>query len=97
MYYKMRMKVWLYPGMVGWHFVNVTKKASADIKDIFGASDRGFGSIPVAVIVGKTKWNTSIFPYKRTGTYLMPIKAEVRKQEGIAEGTLLNYSIQIRM
>ncbi|MCH7983080.1 MAG: DUF1905 domain-containing protein [Chloroflexi bacterium] len=55
----MREKVWLYPGMQGWHFVIVNKKVSADIKKNFGNLKRGWGSFPVNVTVGKTSWKTS--------------------------------------
>jgi len=93
--FKMRQKVWLYPGMAGWHFVNVSKNVTKDIKDIFGEGERGFGSVPVYVTVGKTRWKTSIFPDKKSGTYVLPLKAEVRKKEGIKEGKLLSYLIEI--
>src|SRR3989344_827481 len=43
--YKVRSKVWLYPGMAGWHFVNVDKKQSAALKEKYGKRRRGFGSI----------------------------------------------------
>jgi len=95
--YKMREKVWLYPGMAGWHFVSVSKKASKSIKQLFGNSERGFGSIPVVVTVGKTSWKTSIFPDKKSGKYLLPLKAEVRKKESITAGKTLAYSIEIRL
>jgi len=93
--YKMRQRVWIYPSMDGWHFVSVSRQASKDIREIFGGSVRGFGSIPVVVTVGQTSWKTSIFPDKKSGTYLLPLKAMVRKKEGIHEGTLLTYSIKI--
>jgi len=93
----MREEVWLYPGMAGWHFVSVSKKVSYEIREKYGKSKRGFGSIPVVVTVGKTSWKTSIFPDKKSGTYLMPIKAEVRKKEGITYGEMLSYSIEINL
>lgn len=43
---------------------------------------RGFGSIPAKAQIGKTKWNTSLFPTKE-GTYLLPVKLNVRNEEGI--------------
>ncbi len=98
--YNMRQRVWLYPGPPTgggrWHFVSVSKHAGKDIKEYFGQDRRGFGSIPVVVTVGQTSWKTSIFPDKKLGTYVLPIKAEVRKREGITDGTLLAYSIKIR-
>lgn len=89
--------MWQYPGMAGWHFVYVSKKASEDIKERFGKNNRGFGSIPVVVTAGKTSWKTSIFPDKKSSTYLLPIKADVQKKEGITYGDKLSYSIEIKI
>lgn len=93
--YELRAKVWLYPGMTGWHFVDVNKKASREIKANFGHGGRGFGSIPVIVTVGQTSWKTSIVPDKKSDTYLLPLKAEVRQKEDIQSGEIINYSIEI--
>jgi hypothetical protein len=92
----MRSEVWLYPGMAGWHFISVSKKHSEDIKKRFGAKQRGWGSLPVTVTIGKTSWKTSIFPDKRSGTYLLPLKADVRKREGILKGDTISFSIEIK-
>jgi len=95
--YRMKGKVWLYPGMVGWHFVSITKKQSDEIKDLFGGMAGGWGSLPVIVTVGKTSWKTSIFPDKKSGAYLLPLKADIRKKEKIKNGDTINYSIEIRV
>jgi hypothetical protein len=82
----------LWPGeTAAWHFYIVPKKDSERIKDAYtnGGNKnsvrklRGWGSIPVTVTIGKTTWKTSIFPDKRSGSYLLPLKAEVRKKEGL--------------
>lgn len=91
--YKIRSEVWLYPGMAGWHFVSVDKKYSKEIKEKHGKVRRGFGSIPVDVTIGKTNWKTSIFPNK-DGTYLMPLKASVRKKENIFKGDKITFTIK---
>jgi len=94
----MRGKVWLYEAMEGWHFVSLPKKQSKEIKDLFGeVLKQGWGSIPVIVTVGNTSWKTSIFPDSKSDTYVLPLKAEVRKKEGIAYGNTLSYSIEIRV
>lgn len=82
--YTIQAKLWIYPGPVPWHFVTIDKKESSEIKEKYGKIRRGFGSIPVSVTVGETGWNTSVFPNK-DGTYLLPIKASVRKKENIFE------------
>ena len=94
--YEMRAKVWLYPGVAGWHFVTLPKKQSIEIKKKFGAMKRGWGSLPVIVTIGKTSWKTSIFPDKKAGAYLLPLKADVRKKEKFGVGDTISLSIEVR-
>jgi len=79
---KIRGKIWRYPGVGGWHFFTLGKAPSSRIKTLMKGHIRGFGSIRVGAQIGKTEWNTSIFPTKE-GTYLLPVKAKVRKKERI--------------
>lgn len=94
--YKISSKVFLWQGMSAWHFVGVPKKQSEEIKKRFGAKAKGWGSLPVEVTIGKTKWKTSIFPDKRSGTYLLPLKAEARKKEGILNDDTVNILLAVK-
>lgn len=94
--FKIKAKVWLYSGVNPWHFASVPKKASEEIKKNFGKFAKGWGSLPVLVTIGKTTWNTSIFPDKRSGTYLFPLKVDVRKKEDIWEGDIVSISFKIK-
>lgn len=93
--YKITGKAWLYSGESAWYFVGIPKKESEEIK-----KDRkikiGFGSVPAMITLGKTTWETSIFPDKRSGAYLLPLKAEVRKKENIFSGDIISFTIQIK-
>jgi hypothetical protein len=93
--YNFSAKVWLYPGMAGWHFVSIPVDISGDIKDRFGDRAKGWGSLPVKVSLGKTHWKTSVFPDKKSGGYVLPLKAAVRKKEGIAAKDSVKLCIQI--
>jgi len=93
--YTVNAKVWLYPGAAAWHFVNVDKKQSAVIKEKHAKVRRGFGSVRVEVTLGKSKWKTSIFPDKQSGTYLLPLKASVRRAEGIDAGDAVVFTLAI--
>ena len=93
--YETKGKVIEYPGMGSWHFIVVPQKESESIKATFGDMKRGFGSLRVIASVGKTKWKTSIFPDNKTGTYLLPIKKDVRKKERIRAGDKIPFSIEI--
>lgn len=87
--YRFKSNVWLYPGMAGWHFVTVPNDVSEDITHSFSDRKRGWGSLRVIVSTGNTSWKTSIFPDKKIGSYLLPLKAEIRKKEKIrANGTI---------
>lgn len=92
----MRAKVWLYPGMAGWHFVTLPKKESKQIRIRYALQTRGWGSLPVKVTVGDTSWNTSVFPDKKADAYLLPLKADVRKNEHIHSGDTITFSVEVR-
>ncbi len=92
----MKEKVWLYPGdMAAWHFITLTKKIGREIKETRGAHARGFGSLPVEVTIRKTIWKTSIFPDKYSGSYVLPLKAKVRKAEDIEAGDSVTFIITL--
>jgi hypothetical protein len=93
--YKITSKVWLYPGMTGWHFATVPKEESVKIKKDFAKYVRGWGSFPVNVVIGKSKWKTSIFPDSMSGRYLLPLKKKIRKEEGIMAGDEIVFTITL--
>jgi hypothetical protein len=96
-------ELWIYPGMVGnWHFISLPKKDADAIKKAFGtvktrlpAGRQGWGSLRVEARIRKSVWKTSIFPDKKSGTYLLPVKAEVRKREAIVAKDNVPVEIKI--
>jgi hypothetical protein len=93
--YNLKEKVWLYPGKAAWYFINIPADISKEIDFFFSQHKRGWGSLRVKVTAGQTSWETSIFPDKKTGTYLLPLKAEVRKKEKIEENSLVAFRIEL--
>ena len=91
---KVKGKIWKYRGIGGWHFVTINKTTSARIMSMNKMPRRGFGSIRVKVKIGTTEWKTSIFPTKER-TYLLAIKADVRKKEGIDIGDKITAHITL--
>jgi len=83
--------------MAGWHFVTLPKKQSELIKSRFGALKRGWGSLPVLVTIGKTSWKTAVFPDRKAGDYLLPLKADVRKKEKISSGDTITFHVEIKV
>jgi hypothetical protein len=78
-----------------WTFVRVPAELSEDIRELAGAPRRGFGSVRVRAAVGGSRWSTSIFPDGGSGCYVMPVKAKVRKDEGLSEGDTTSVTIEL--
>ncbi len=72
-------------------FVRVPEAQSQAIADVAKLVSYGWGAIPVEVEVGKSTWETSLFP--KDGRYLVPIRLNVRKAEKLEEGD----TVKIRM
>jgi len=91
--FKFKAEVWLWPGIGGWHFVNVPEEISKEIR-----AKCGKGMLKILVQIGKTKWNTALFPYKNPRGlfgYLISIKKIVRKKEEILMGDTIRLSFRI--
>lgn len=94
--YTFHEEVWLYPGeTASWHFISLPKELAESIRAKHGSTAKGWGSLPVEATIGKTAWKTSIFPDKKEGTYLLPVKADVRKREGISAGDMVQVALSV--
>lgn len=73
-----------------WFFITIdgaageALSATALMRRLEGVA-KGFGSIKVSATIGGSTFNTSVFPSKELG-WMLPVKAAVRKAEGLAEG-----------
>ncbi|MGF7155935.1 DUF1905 domain-containing protein [Novosphingobium gossypii] len=82
-----------------WHFVTIDGAAAealsgtALMRKLEGTS-RGFGSLKVEARIGGSTFATSVFPSKADGGWLLPVKAAVRKAEGIGEGDEVEISLR---
>jgi hypothetical protein len=84
--YRFRAELWLHQGEAAWHFLTVPEDVSDDVEARTSHLTRGFGSVRVRVTVGSSTWSTSVFPDSKRGAYLLPVKKEVRRAEGIGAG-----------
>lgn len=91
-------KLWIYgfPEASSWYFINVPVEYSEEIKARTSDFKRGFGSVRVTATIGKTTWKTSIFPDKKSGSYLLPIKKEIRRTNDIDDGAIVNVTISLQ-
>jgi hypothetical protein len=92
--FKIDTTLWKYAGTKGaWFFVTIDETRAKKLKQSALPKGKGWGSIRVRVTIGKTTWPTSIFPTKE-GTYLLPIKASVRKRESIGNGDMVQVRFE---
>lgn len=93
--YELTGEVWLSPGKGGWHFVTLP----TDLADELGArhqdAHRAFGSLRVTAALGASRWRTSLFTDTRSGSYLLPIKAEVRRSELVQDGDTARITLEL--
>jgi len=87
-------EIWFWKGPAPWFFVTVPAEPSRDLKAISEFVTYSWGVIPVHVRIGKSEWQTSLFP--KDGLYLVPIKASVRKAENLEEGDKVTIRLEVR-
>lgn len=89
-----KSKVWKWDGPAAWYFAYVPEKESKALRAMPRPKKRGFGSLKVRIKIGKTSWDTSLFPTKE-GPYVLPIKSLVRRKEGIDDGDVVKIECTI--
>src|SRR5438270_8074134 len=95
--------LWLWTGENGsWHFITVPEEQSDEIRAHCFAVRRGFRSARVSATIngpstssGETvTWRTSVFPVK-SGGYILPVKAEVRRKADIAASDEVTVALEL--
>ena len=79
-----------------WFFVTVPPEVSEDLRELRTAAPRGFGSVPVEVSVGGSRWSTSVFPDAGTRCFVLPVKKAVRVAEDLEEGDDVTVTLSLR-
>ena len=88
-------ELWEHDGSAAWHFLSLPEDDADDIEARHGGDAAGFGSIKVEVTVGATTWRTSIFPDTKRGTYVLPVKRQVRTAEGLEAGSVARVELRV--
>jgi Domain of unknown function (DUF1905) len=81
--YEFSAKVWQYSGPGGWYFVSLPAKIAAEIRENLKWQEEGWGRMKATAAIGKSKWETAIWFDTKHKTYILPLKADVRRKEKI--------------
>lgn len=93
--YMFSTEVWKYSGTNGWYFVSLPLDLSEEIRNSHQWQEEGWGRLKVVASIGTTEWKTAIWYDTKQDRYLLPLKADVRKKEGIELGSVLEVGIMI--
>ena len=93
--YEFDAPLWRWDAKPSTFFVSLPEDVSDEIAARAEGRERGFGSVKVRVTTGGSTWATSVVPDGTNGTYALPIKAAVRKAEGLDEGTAATFVVAL--
>lgn len=87
--------VWIYSGEGAWYFVTMPLDLADEIHARTTGIRRGFGSVRVRATVGKSSWSTSLFRESKSGSYILPLKKEIRTKEKIDDGDRISVTFTL--
>lgn len=93
--YDFKARPWQHAGPGGWHFVSLPQVMSASIRKDSKWEEEGWGRLKAKAKIGKTEWPTAIWYDSKRKTYLLPLKAEIRKKENISFDEVLAVSLWV--
>ena len=78
--YNFLNKIWKHNGTGGWYFVSLPKDISKEIREHLQWQEEGWGRMKAIAQVKGVEWETAIWFDKKQNTYLLPLKADIRKK-----------------
>lgn len=82
-------------GMGGWWIVFLPKEMAKEIRENLKFLEEGWGRLKITAKIGNSQWKTAIWFDTKNDTYLLPLKAEIRKKENIETGQEIDIIIWI--
>jgi hypothetical protein len=87
--------LWLWSGEGGsWHFLTIPEEQALEFRAESLARRSGFGSVRVEATINAITWRTSVVP-QTSGGYILPVKAKVRRDAGIAAGDEVTLRLDV--
>jgi hypothetical protein len=87
-------ELWYWRGPSPYHFITVPEDVCVGLRALSGVVSYGWGMIPVTVRIGRSSFETSLFP--KDGGYVVPIKDAVRHAEKLTLGDIVTLEMAIR-
>lgn len=91
--YSVTAPVWRWDGGAAWHFVTLPEEVADEIHARFAHG--AFGMVAVRATIGASTWETKLFADTKRDSYLLPVKAAVRRAEGIDTGETVTVRLDL--
>jgi len=93
--YEFSASIWQHSSTGGWYFVSLPVEMAAEIRANLKWQEEGWGRLTAVAKIGNTEWETAIWFDTKHQTYLLPLKAEVRKMERLESDLSLHVVLWI--
>lgn len=88
-------KIWKHNTNGGWFFISLPKNISKEIRENLQWQEEGWGRMKASALANGLNWDTPIWFDKKHETYLLPLKADIRKKANIELEDEVTVSILI--
>ena len=93
--YKFTAHIWKHSATEGWYFVSLPIESSEEIRLNMKWQEEGWGRMKAKAKIRETLWDTAIWYDTKLNTYILPVKADIRKKEKIEIGNILDVEITL--
>lgn len=93
--YEFSAKIWQHLSPGGWYFASLPTEIAKEIREILKWQEEGWGRLKVTAKIGKSEWETAIWFDTKMNTYLLPLKAQIRKKENLEADKIIDTIIWI--
>jgi hypothetical protein len=93
--YEFMATPWPYSETGAWVFVSLPMNLSGEIRNLIKTEEEGWGRLKVTAATGNSEWKTAIWFDTKSRSYLLPLKAAIRKKENITTGKPINIVLWI--
>lgn len=91
--YEFSAEAWQHTSPGGWYFISLPSTMALEIRTALQSEEEGWGRLKAVAKTGNSKWKTAIWFDTKINTYLLPLKAEIRKKEAITAGKTIQITL----
>lgn len=91
--YKFKAKVWQHNSTGGWYFVSLPKEMAKEIRSQLKWQEEGWGRLKAKAELKTIQWETAIWFDTKSDTYILPLKADIRKKVKVNLNDILEITV----